>query len=161
MGSGGGGVVGSGSGGGASLVGGAGGGFGAVLVLVGFGAGGGLLAVLRGAGGGALLDSSDPPVGVAGAVVAFFRGVAFGADRVDRDAGGALRAPGAGLTVPAGLTSATGFWAGVAFAIAAARAPVAITEPAATPLLTSDSRRRARSRWWAGGEAIEFLSARA
>lgn len=149
-------MVGSGAGGGAE-VGGAGGGFGALVDLVGAGAGR-LRSVVRGAGGGALLDPSDPPVGVG--AVAFRLGVAFGADRVDRDAGGGLRVPGAGLTVPAGFTSAAGFWAGVAFAIAAARAPVAITDPAATPLVTSDSRRSARSRWWVGGDAIETLSAR-
>jgi hypothetical protein len=151
-------VVGSGSGGGgASDVGGAGGGFGALVDLVGVGAGR-LLSVGRGAGGGALLDRSGPPVR-AGAGT-FRLGVAFGAERVDRDAAGGLRGPGAGLTVPAGFTSAAGFWAGVAFAMAAARAPVAITDPAATPLVTSDSRRSARSRWWVGGEAIESLSAR-
>ena len=161
MGSGGGGSVGSGSGGGASLVGDAGGGFGALVDLVGFGARGGVVAVRSGFGGAAVDSSDPPPAGIAGAVVTFFLGVAVGADRVARDAGGDFRAVVAGLTVPTGLTSAAGFWAGVAFAIAAARAPVAITEPAATPFVTSDSRRSARSRWWVGGDAIESLSARA
>ena len=163
MGSGGGGSVGSGSGGGgASLVGDAGGGFGALVDLVGFGARGGVVAVRSGFGGAAVDSSEPPPVPITGGVVVFVRGVALGADRVARDAAGDLRAVVvAGLTVPAGLTSAAGFWAGVAFAIAAARAPVAITEPAATPFVTSDSRRSARSRWWVGGDAIESLSARA
>jgi hypothetical protein len=129
-----------------------------VLLFVGFGADG-LLVVGRGVGG-ALLVSSAPPAGADRVGVALRLGLALGADRLARDAGGAFRAV-AGLTDPAGCTSAAGCWAGVAFAIAAARAPVAITDPAATPLLTSDSRRSARSRWWVGGEAIESLSARA
>jgi len=78
---------------------------------------------------------------------------------LDRDAGGAFRAPVAGLTVTAGFSSA-GFGAGAAFAIAPTRAPVAITEPAATPLLASESLRSARSRCWAGGDAIGALSTR-
>jgi hypothetical protein len=166
VGSGGGGVVGSGGGGsvvggsvvGGSVVGGAGGGVGVLLLLVGSGAGG-LLVVGRGADG-ALLVSSAPPAGAGRVGVALRLGLTLGADRPDRDAGGAFRAV-AGLTDPAGCTSAAGFSAGVAPAIAAARAPVAITDPAATPLLTNDSRRSARSRWWVGGEAIESLSARA
>jgi hypothetical protein len=151
VGSGGGDVVGAGDG---SVVGDAAGGAGAVLLFVGFGA------LVVGRGAGALLVASAPPAGADRVGVALRLGLAFGADRPDREAGGAFRA-GAGLTDPAGCTSAAGCWAGVAFAIAAARAPVAITDPAATPLLTSDSRRSARSRWWAGGEAIESLSARA
>lgn len=146
-------VLGAGVGAGAALVGGAGGGFGAELLLVASGAGGRLVAVL--AAGGAELDSVPP------LRVGFGVRVAFGGVRWDRDAAGGFRVAGRGLTVPAGFTCTAGVWAGVALAIAAARAPVAITEPAATPLLTSDSRRSARSRWWAGGEAIESLSARA
>jgi hypothetical protein len=143
VGSGGGGVVGSGVGdGGASLVGGAGGGFGVDVLLVGLGTGGRLV-VARGVGG--VLVSSAPPVGVGGGAFGF--GLVFGMVRPERDAAGDFRAAGAGFTVPAGFTCEAGFWAGVAFAIAAARAPVAITEPAATPLLTSDRRRSARSRW--------------
>jgi hypothetical protein len=154
VGSGGGVVVGSaGGGGGACVVGGAGGGFGAVLVFVGFGTDG-LLVVVRGVGGAALA------VGSAGVDLALRLGVAWGVVRPARDTAGGFRLAGAGLTDPAGCTPAAGFWAGVAFAIAAARAPVAITDPAATPFVTSDSRRSARSRWWAGGEAIESLSAR-
>jgi hypothetical protein len=139
-------VVGSGVGdGGASLVGGAGGGFGVEVLVVGSGAGGRLV-VARGLGG-VLVVSSAPPVGSGGVTLGFAFTVAFGVVRPERDAAGDFRATGAGFTVPTGFTSEAGFWAGVAFAIAAARAPVAITEPVATPLLTSDRRRRARSRW--------------
>jgi len=159
LGSGGGGVVGSGDGGGV-VVGGAGGGFGVVVVTDGFGAGGGAAEVLVSTGAAVVVE--PPPVGAGRTGAAGVRlGVAFGAGRLLRDAGGGFRTAVAGLTVPAGLTVVVDFCsAGVAFAIAAAREPVATTVPAATPLVTSDNRRSARSRWsrwWAGGEAIGSL----
>ena len=76
--------------------------------------------------------------------------VRIGAGRFARVAAFALTAVRAGAFA-ADAVLAAGACAGVASAIAAARPPVAITAPAATPFVTSDSRRRARSRWWAGG----------
>ena len=150
------GVVGSGSGA-IVVVGGAGGGFGAVVLGAGAAGGGTAFVVVTGATGGGA--ASVVVVGSAGVttlvgVVATGRtGVAFGAGRLARVAGFDGRALGAGafFTVDAGCTFAVDVSAGVALAIAAASPPVAMTAPAATPLVTSDSRRRARSRWWAGG----------
>jgi hypothetical protein len=79
---------------------------------------------------------------VAGAgLSALVAGLAFTAVRGGTVAAGAAEAFVVGVVC-----------AGVAPAIAAASPPVAITAPAATPLVTNDSRLRARSRsWWAGG----------
>ena len=150
------------------VVGEVGGGFGAVLVVVvvvvvgvvgtvgiDLGAGGDV----AGAGGGTAVDAPAPPdSGGEGAVPAGLgMVVAFGVGRPWREAAAGLRVAGACLADPAGLAPSVGLAAGVALPMVAARAPVAITDPAATPLVTSDSLRSALSRCWTGGEAIESL----
>jgi hypothetical protein len=115
-------------------------------VLVGAGTRAGVLA-----GAAALLEVAPPvPAGAAAPVAGTRAGVrvavAAGAGRAPREAGFDARTEGAGLTVPAGFTPAAGCGAGAALAMAAARAPVETTVAAATPFVTSDSLRRARSR---------------
>lgn len=142
-----------GGGGGAELVGGAGGGFGAVV----FARGGVVEAGLRVAVGTAVVAEPPRPPGavlVRVAVGVAVRPVAFGAGRLAREAGCGRRVAGTGFAVSFCCAPAEVGAAGVAFAMAAARPPVAITAPAATPLVTNDSRRSARSRWWTGGVAI-------
>jgi hypothetical protein len=87
------------------------------------------------------------------AVVVRVRDAVAGAGRFARVAGLALAAVrGCAFAAVAAEVFAAGVCAGVAPAIAADSPPVAITAPAATPLVTSESRLRARSRWWwAGG----------
>jgi hypothetical protein len=101
-------------------------------VAVGSGTGGGVY--VRGWGGGAALR------------------VVAGAGRFARVAVLAFTAVRAGAFAVGATFVVVVVCAGAAPAIAAARPPVAITAPAATPLVTNDSRLRARSRWWwAGG----------
>ncbi len=100
--------------------------------MVGSGAGGGAYVIL-GRGAGTVL-------------------VVAGAGRFARVAVLAFTAVRAGAFAAGAALVAVVVCAGVAPAIAAASPPVAITAPAATPLVTNDSRLRARSRWWwAGG----------
>jgi hypothetical protein len=153
VGSGTGSVVGAGAG--ALVVGGAGGGVGAVVVGGGAGAlvGARLDVVDRGGGGASVVVGSGAggTYGVLSWVCCAAVVVLAGAGRFARVAGLAFAARGGTLAVGDDVFAA-GACAGVAPAIAADRPPVAITAPAATPLVTSDSRRRARSRWWwAGG----------
>ena len=155
VGSGAGGVVGSGAGAWV-VVGGAGGGFGALVVRGGAEVRGGAALIVVLTGGAASVVEVGSSAGGASVVTFGFGGAAlvgWGTVRLAREAGCGFRTGGAAfLTAGAFSTLATGVWAGVALAIAAASPPVAITAPAATPFVTSDSRRSARSReWWAGG----------
>jgi hypothetical protein len=111
-----------------------------VLVLGGFD--GTLAREVAGGAFGVVATGSDGELALA---VGFF-GAGLAGGRVARDTGWWRRATG---TAFADLCWAPepGCCAGVAFAMAAVTPPVAITAPAATPFVTSESRRSARSRW--------------
>ena len=138
------------------VVGGAGGGAGGDVVRGGGAdvrSGAGFVVVVRGGSGGAVVVGSGAGGGTY--VVLRWIGAALlvvaGAGRFALDAGLALTAV-RGVAFAVGEAFAVDVCAGAAPAIAAASPPVAITAPAATPCVTNDSRRSARSRWWwAGG----------
>ena len=126
---------------GAVVVGGAGGGFGADVMAL-----GGVDGMPRVVAGGA---SGVVPAGLPDGVVALglgLLGAGFAGGRAAREAGRDVRVAGTLFAAGFCCTPEVGFCAGVVPAIAAVIPPVAITAPAATPFVTSESRRRARSR---------------
>jgi hypothetical protein len=134
---------------GSVVVGGAGGGAGAVVRR---GVVGVLLRVVGAGSSGIVLGPAGLPAVVVGAFFGVVRATGGRDARVAGfDARGATGFFTTGFCWDAGLAC----WAGVALAMAAVTPPVAITAVAATPFVTSESRRSARSREWTGGDAID------